>query len=67
MRRYLDECVDCHNGHVGLTLGIVHEVEVDKFLQLQILSLHTVDHVREQGAETNIQHLVTQVHFVKFQ
>merc|ERR1719452_276143 len=45
----LDECVDCHNGHVRLGLGIVHKVEIHQLLQLQVVSLHAVDHVWKEG------------------
>jgi hypothetical protein len=48
-RTHLDERVDGHNRHVRLRLGVVHQVQVDQLLQLQIVGLHAVDHVREQG------------------
>ncbi len=35
----LDECGDGHDGHVRLTLGVVHQVEVDELLQLQVVGL----------------------------
>ena len=44
---YLDKRVDGHDGHVGLALGVVHQVEVDELLELQIIRLHAVDDVRE--------------------
>ena len=54
----LDEGVDGHDGHVRLTLGVVHEVEIDELLQLQVVGLHAVDDVREQRtAQQSIVHL----------
>ena len=47
---HFDECVDGHDSHVGLALGVVHQVQVDKLLQFQVVGLHAVNHVREQGA-----------------
>ena len=46
----LDERVDGHDGKIGLTLGIVHQVEVDELLQLQIVRLHAVDNVGKESA-----------------
>jgi len=54
----LNKCVDSHDSHVGLTLCIVHQVEVDEFLQLQVISLHAVDNVREQSTAKQ-QHLLS--------
>lgn len=50
MESYLHKAVDCHDGHVRLALGVVHEVQVDQLLQLQVISLHAVHYIREQGA-----------------
>ena len=47
----LDEGVNCHDGHVWLALGVVHQVEVDQLFQLEVVSLHAVGHVRKQGAD----------------
>jgi len=47
---HLGEGVDSEYGEVGLRLGVVHEVEVDQFLELQVVSLHAVHHIGEQGA-----------------
>lgn len=47
---YLHKAVDSHDGHVWLAFGIVHQVQVDQLLQLQVVSLHAVDNVREQRA-----------------
>ena len=46
----LGEGVDGQDGEVRLRLGIVHKVEVDQLLQLKVVCLHTVDHVRKEGA-----------------
>lgn len=46
---YLHKGVDGHDGHVGLTLGIVHQVQVYQLFQLQVVRLHTVHHVGEEG------------------
>jgi len=45
----LDESVDRHDGHVRLRLGVVHQVEVDELLELQVVCLHAVDHVGKEG------------------
>ena len=46
----LNKCVDSHDdGHVGLRLSIVHQIQVDQLLQLQVVCLHAVDHVREES------------------
>ena len=49
----LDEGIDRHDGHVGLGFGVIHQVEVDEFLQLRVAGLHTVNDVREEGAANN--------------
>lgn len=46
---HLHKGVDSHDGHVGLTLGIVHQIQVHQLLQLQVVCLHTVHHVGEEG------------------
>lgn len=46
---HLHKGVDSHDGHVRLTLGIVHQVQVHQLLQLQVVCLHTVHHVRKKG------------------
>lgn len=47
--RYLDECVDRHDRHVRLTLGIVHQIQVYKLFQFQVIRLHAIYNVREKG------------------
>ena len=49
----LDECINRHDGHVGLGFGVIHQVEVDEFLQFRVARLHTVNDVREEGAANN--------------
>lgn len=44
-RMYFGKGVHSKNGKVRLGLGIVHEVEIDQFLQLQVVGLHAVDYV----------------------
>lgn len=44
----LHKGVDSKNGEVRVTLGIIDKVEINKFLKLQIFSLHAVHHIREQ-------------------
>lgn len=65
----LDEGVDGHDGHVGLALGVVHQVEVDQLLQLQVVRLHAVHHVREQRAaqrqDGRLSHVPTQCALVR--
>ena len=46
----LGEGVDSQNGQVRLRLGVIHQVEVDKLLQLKVISLHAVHHVSKEGA-----------------
>ena len=52
---YLDKCIDCHNCHVRLWLGIVHEVQVHQLFQLQVVCLHTVDHIRKERTEISFK------------
>lgn len=47
-RAHLNERVDGHDGHIGLRLGVVHQVQIDQLLQLEIVRLHAVDDVREE-------------------
>ncbi len=44
------ERVHRHDGHVRLRLRVVHQVEVDQLLELEVVRLHAVHHVREEGA-----------------
>ena len=44
----LDKGVDCHDGHVWLRLGVVHQVQVHQLLQFLVVRLHAVDHIGEQ-------------------
>lgn len=53
---HLHKGVDGHDGHVGLTLGIVHQVQVHQLLQLQVVRLHTVHHVGEEGTGRSKPH-----------
>ena len=46
----LRECVDSQDGQVWLRLGVVHQVEIDKLLQLEVVCLHAVHHVSKEGA-----------------
>lgn len=47
-RAHLNERVDGHDGHIGLRLGVVHQVQIDQLLQLEVVRLHAVDDVREE-------------------
>lgn len=47
---YLHKAVDGHNGHIWLTFGIVHQVQVDQLLQLQVVGLHAVHNIRKERA-----------------
>lgn len=47
---YLHKAVDSHNGHVWLTFGVVHQVQIHQLLQLQVVSLHTVHNIRKERA-----------------
>ena len=48
---HLHKGVDSHDGHVGLTLGIVHQVEIHQLLQFQIVRLHTVHYIWKERTE----------------
>lgn len=48
---YLAEGVGAHDGKLRPGLGIVHHVEVDKFLQLQGLGLHILEHIHEKHGD----------------
>jgi hypothetical protein len=45
----LDEGVDGHDGEVRLCFGVVDAVQVHELLQLQVVRLHAVHHVREES------------------
>lgn len=49
-RSCLNKAVDSHDGHIWLTLGIVHQVQVHKLLELQVISLHAVHNIWEKRA-----------------
>lgn len=51
MVMYLDKGVNSHDGHVWLTLGIVHQIEVDQLFQFQIVRLHAVHNIWKQGTK----------------
>jgi len=46
---YLNERVDCHDGHVGLGLCVVHQIQIDEFLELQIVGLHAINNIRKES------------------
>lgn len=46
---YLDKGIDGENDEFGLCLCIVHEVEVDEFLLLEIFGLHILEYVGEES------------------
>ena len=46
----LGKSVDCQNGQIWLRFSIIHEIQVNQFLKLQIVRLHTIDDIRKQGA-----------------
>lgn len=45
---YLNERVDGHDGHIGLRFGVVHQIQIDQLLELQVVRLHAVDDVRKE-------------------
>lgn len=47
----LNKSVDRHNGHIRLRFGIVHQIQIDQFLQFQVVRLHAVDDIREKGGD----------------
>lgn len=51
----LDKAVDGHDGHIRLALGVVHQVEVNQLLQLQVVCLHAVHHIWEQRTDSKAQ------------
>lgn len=66
---YLHEAVDSHDGHVRLALGVVHQVEIDQLLELQVIGLHAVNHVWKQRAgrrQTQTLHNQASQHFYSF-
>ena len=44
----LDEAIDAEQRLLGLRLGVVDKVEVDKLLELQVLRHHAVDDICEE-------------------
>lgn len=62
---YLHKGVDGHDGHVWLTLGVVHQVKIDQLFQLQVVRLHAVHDVREQSAAQGTENYVATVSKVK--
>jgi len=51
MITYPDKCVDSHDCHIWLTLGIVHQIQVHQFFQLQVVSLDTIHNIGKQSTE----------------
>ena len=49
--RILDKRVDREDRQLWLRLGVVDQVQVDQLLQLRVVRLHTVDHIREQRTD----------------
>lgn len=47
----LGKSVDCQDSKIRLRFGVIHQVQVNQFLQLQIISLHAVDHVCKQRTD----------------
>ena len=47
----LDKGVDGENNEVRLVLGVVHQVKVDELLLLQVVRLHVLEDVREEGRD----------------
>jgi hypothetical protein len=41
LRAHLDKCVDCQDNKLGLSLGVVHEIQVHELLLLQVVRLLT--------------------------
>lgn len=48
LKTNLNKSVDGHDSHVWLRFSIVHEIQVDQFLQLQVICLHAVYYIGEQ-------------------
>jgi hypothetical protein len=51
MSAYLDERVHGEDDELRLRLCIVHEVEVDEFLLLQVFSLHVLENIGEETGD----------------
>lgn len=49
--RVLDERVDGEDDEVGLRLGVVNEIEIDKLLLLDVFGLHVLENVGEKAAD----------------
>ena len=52
---YPGKGIDSHDSHIWLRLSVVHEIKVHKFLQLQIIGLHTIDDIRKQSTINQIK------------
>lgn len=48
---HLDKGIDSHYGHVRLTLGVIHQIEIDKLLEFEIVRLHAIDDIGKQRTE----------------
>ena len=47
----LHKGVDSQNGQIRLALGIIHDVQINKLFQLQIISHHTFNNLGEQNRD----------------
>lgn len=47
----LDKCVDGQDRQFGLCFGIVHQVQIHQFLELNVVCLHILQDVRKQAAD----------------
>lgn len=50
MCAHLHKSIDSKNGEIRLWLGVVHQIQVDKLLQLQVVGLHAIDNIGKQSA-----------------
>lgn len=48
-RTHLSECVHSHHGFLLLCLRVVDDVQINKLLELNVVGLRALDHVREQS------------------
>lgn len=61
IERYLYKGVHSHDGHVRLTLGIVHQVQIDQLFKFQVVCLHAVHDVGEQSTAPGTENYVTTI------
>ena len=49
LSKNLHKSVDSQNGQIRLALSIIHDVQINEFFQLQVISHHALHNLREQN------------------